>query len=134
MTGEKKEQLSGRRLVEKVVACMVDRKAEDIAVYDVSGLSTVSDWYVICSGTAPVHATAIAQSVVRRLKEHHTRPVYTEGLDAGRWAVVDYADVVVHVMIPPIRDYYSIEELWSDGTRLTAEQMPELEHALMSQE
>lgn len=134
MTEEKKEQLSGRRLVEEVVTCMVDRKAEDIAVYDVTGLSTVSDWYVICSATAPVHATAIAQSIVRELKEQHTRPVYSEGLDAGRWAVVDYADVVVHVMIPAMRDYYNIEELWSDGTQLTAEQMPQLEHALTSQE
>ncbi|MBD3241196.1 MAG: ribosome silencing factor [Chitinivibrionales bacterium] len=126
---KKEEQLSGKRLVEEIVGCMIDRKAEDIAVYDVTGMSTVCDWYVICSGTAPVHATAIAHSIVRELKQQHTRPVYTEGLDAGRWAVVDYADVVVHVMVPAIRDYYQIEELWSEGERLTTEQLPQLRHA-----
>jgi ribosome-associated protein len=111
--------LAGRELVAAIVSCMVDNKADDIAAYDVAELTMMSDWYIICSGNAPVHARAIAQSVITGMKRAHTYPVHQEGVEGGRWAVIDFVDVVVHVMIPEIRDYYEIEELWSEGRRLS---------------
>jgi len=115
--------LAGRELVDAVVERMVDSKAENIAAYSVENLATMCDWYIICSGTAPVHARAIAQAVAQTLKQRGTYPVFQEGMEGGRWAVIDFTDVVVHVMIPEIREYYEIEELWSQGTRLTDQEL-----------
>ncbi len=114
--------LAGRQLVEAVVSRMVDTKAENIAVYQTTGTYPVCDWFVICSGNGPVHCRAIAQAVLSGLKARHCQPAYREGLEDGRWAVLDYVDVVVHMMAPEMREYYDIEQLWRDGRRFEAQE------------
>lgn len=132
MTEASNTSLAGRELVGKISAELVDRKAEDIAVYDVHDLPTVADHYIICSGTTPVHGRAIAESTITALKKHHTYPTYREGVSDGRWAVLDYTDVVVHIMTPEMRDYYEIEKLWKAGTRLTEADIPVLAEGVFS--
>jgi len=110
-------RLSGEAIVTAVAAAMVDRKAEEIAIFDMRGVSTVSDWFLICSANGPVHGRALAQGIVSDLRDRRQAPVYHEGVEDGRWALIDYVDVVAHVMIPELREYYQIEELWHQGRR-----------------
>jgi ribosome-associated protein len=97
-----------------------DKKAEDIVVIDLRGISTFTDFFVICSGTSEPHLKAIAGEIEIRLREDHsTRPSAVDGLPASQWIVLDYLQVIVHVMRAEKREFYSLEDLWSDAPRLT---------------
>ncbi len=80
---------------------------------DVTALTDVMDCLVIASGTSNRHVKALADNVVTEAKKQGIRPIGMEGEDAGEWVLVDYGDVVVHVMLPATRDLYDLERLWS---------------------
>jgi len=112
---EKKKEapLAGKELVDVIVQSLEEKLAERIVVIDLRGAPAVADWFVICQGDNTSHTSAIADSVIGALKEKHkTSPWHHEGLEDGRWALIDYTDVVVHVMLPEIRKYYDLESLW----------------------
>jgi ribosome-associated protein len=111
--------LSGRALVDAIVDAALAAKAEDIVAYDVRALGCLSDYYLLCTGDVSVHVRAIAQSIMGSLKAHGTHPWCHEGVEQGRWALLDYGDATVHVMLPELREYYLLEELWSKGTRVS---------------
>ncbi len=93
-----------------------NRKAEDIVVLDVTKLSSVTDFFVICSGTSEPHLRAIVSELEDRLHEDHgLKPRAQDGADGGRWVVMDFFDVIVHVMHPEVRKQYDLEGLWSDA-------------------
>lgn len=93
-----------------------NKKAEDLVVLDVQKLSNVTDYFVICSGTSAPHLRAIVGEVEDRLaKEHRIKPTAIDGMSDGRWVVLDYFDVIVHVMHPDVRKQYDLEGLWSDA-------------------
>jgi ribosome-associated protein len=96
----------------------LDKKAEDVAVLDVRGISTVADYLVVCSGTSEPHLKAIADEILRRLKELGHRPHGREGYPPSRWIVMDYTDVLIHIFHPELRQRYGLEELWSDAKRV----------------
>jgi ribosome-associated protein len=96
-------------------------KAEDVVILDLRGLSEVCDYFVIASGQADVQVQAIAREILRGLREEGETPVGSEGVDQGRWILLDYVDVVVHIFKPEVRDYYQLERLWSDARVLTIE-------------
>ena len=100
-------------LKQLVVDTLEDMKARDIAVMDVRGKTAVTDYMVVASGTSDRHVKAIAETVAFRSKEAGEAPLGTEGLAEGEWALVDLNGVVVHVMLPKVRDYYNLERLWS---------------------
>jgi ribosome-associated protein len=118
VNSSKPRPLAGRELVNVVTAAAVARKAEALAVYHVQGMSTLCDWHVICSGNATVHVSAVALGILTALKEQGTQPWYHEGIGEGRWAAIDYSDVIVHVMLPQVREYYAIEDLWQAGVKV----------------
>ncbi len=96
-----------------------DKKAENIVALDLRGISTFTDFFVICSGTSEPHLKAIASEIEDRLrKDHNTRPNAVDGYPLSQWIVVDYGDVVVQIFHQNKRDYYSLEELWNDAPRL----------------
>lgn len=96
-----------------------ERKALDIVVLDVRGKSSYADFLVICSGTSDRHVQSIAELVSDTLrKEDRIKPVGTEGLREGQWALVDLGDVVLHVFHQFTREVYALEDLWSDAPRL----------------
>jgi ribosome-associated protein len=98
-----------------------NKKAEDIVVLDVHKLSSVTDYFVICSGTSAPHLRAIVGEIEDRLREEHcVKPIATEGLTDGRWVVLDFFDVIVHVMHPDSRKQYDLEGLWSDAKPVRA--------------
>lgn len=95
-----------------VVAALEDIKAKDIAVLDVKHLTTMTDCMIIASGDSNRQTRALANNVLEKLKEQGVDPIGVEGEDSGEWVLVDFGQVVVHVMLPFTRDYYNLEQLW----------------------
>ncbi|WP_353570566.1 ribosome silencing factor [Candidatus Albibeggiatoa sp. nov. BB20] len=102
------------QLLEIVNLALEDLKAQDIKVLDVREMSSVTDIMVIASGTSTRQVSSIARNVEEEAKKNGVRAIGSEGLDIGEWALVDLGDVVVHVMLPTVRDFYQLEKLWSD--------------------
>jgi ribosome-associated protein len=97
-----------------------NKKAENILVLDVRKLSSVTDYFVIASGTSQPHLRAIVEEIVSKLRdEHDLRPVRTEGATSGNWVVLDYFDVIVHVMHAETRSRYDLEGLWGDAKKVS---------------
>ena len=95
-----------------VVDALEDLKAVNIVTLDVSGLTDVMDSLVIASGTSNRHVKSLADNVCVEAKKQGMPPIGVEGQDAGEWVLVDFGDVVVHVMLPATRDLYDLERLW----------------------
>jgi len=89
-----------------------DVKAVNIRVLDVRGLTDVADTMIVASGTSDRHVRAIAENVVVKAKEAGRRPMGTEGRQDGEWVLIDLQDVLVHVMLPRVREFYALEQLW----------------------
>ncbi|MEP1469604.1 MAG: ribosome silencing factor [Halieaceae bacterium] len=95
-----------------VVDALEDLKAVNPVILDVTGLTDVMDYLVIASGTSNRHVKSLASNVSMEAKKQGMRPIGVEGEDAGEWVLVDFGDVVVHVMLPATRDFYDLERLW----------------------
>jgi ribosome-associated protein len=95
-----------------VTRTLDDMKAIDLAVIDVRGKTSITDFFVIASGTSDRHVKAMADTVIIKAKEHGEMPLGAEGVSEGEWALVDLNGVVVHLMLPKVRDYYQLEKLW----------------------
>lgn len=93
-----------------------DRKAVDIRLIRVDEVSSLADWFVLCSGLTDVQVRAIARSVEDRLEDEAGRlPLRREGVTEGRWVVLDYGELLVHVLTPQERNYYDLEAFWCHG-------------------
>ena len=101
------------QLTQFVVAALDDLKAINTVTLDVTGLTDVMDYLVITSGTSNRHVKSLASNVSVEAKKQGVAPMGMEGEDAGEWVLVDFGDVVVHVMLPATRDYYDLERLWT---------------------
>jgi ribosome-associated protein len=96
-----------------------NKKAEDIVILDVRELSSVTDYFVIASGTSEPHLRAIVDEITDRLREdHNLRPRAIDGTFQTAWVVLDFFDVIVHVMRQDVRDRYDLETLWGDAPRI----------------
>jgi ribosome silencing factor RsfS/YbeB/iojap len=91
---------------------LADMKAVDARVLDVRGLTDISDYMVVASGTSDRHVRSIADNVVRMARAAGVRPFGVEGAKDGEWVLVDLPDVMVHVMLPRVREFYGLEQLW----------------------
>ncbi len=99
-----------------VIGALEDMKARDIQVIDVRKKTSITDVMVIACGTSNTHVRSIAESVAIKAKQAGAHPLGTEGTSDGEWALVDLNDVVVHVMLPKVRDFYQLERLWGEGS------------------
>ena len=96
-----------------------NKKAEDITILDVRKLSSVTDYFVIASGTSEPHLRAIVDEITDRLRdEHQLRPQAVDGTFKAAWVVLDFFDVIVHVMRGDVRERYDLEALWGDAPRM----------------
>ena len=95
-----------------------NRRARDILVLDLEGISIIADYFVLCSGSNVRQVGAIAAQVIDELEEEGVEVVRSEGQDSARWVLLDYGDVVVHVFLESEREYYSLERLWGDARRV----------------
>ncbi len=96
-----------------VVQALEDMKAKDVVVLDVRGKTSITDIMIVASGTSDRHVKSIAQTVAFKAKEAGEAPLGSEGVEDGEWALVDLNGVVLHVMLPKVRDFYHLERLWS---------------------
>ena len=103
--------------VVRAAQCALERKAQNVVALDLRGISTATDYFVIGSGSSDIHVRAIADHVIEELRKENVRPGHVEGLESGRWVLVDYIDFVVHVFHPSARDFYQLETLWGDAPR-----------------
>src|SRR5579871_1173921 len=99
-------------LQDVITAALEDMKAVNVKVLDVRGLTDIADVMVIASGTSDRHVRSIADRVVEKAKSAGCRPLGTEGARDGEWVLVDLRDIVVHVMLPRVREFYGLERLW----------------------
>ena len=102
-------------LLKTVLAAVEELKAKDVVQIDVRGKSSVCDFMVIASGTSTRHVKSIADEVVRFAKKLDVMPLGVEGEREAEWVLVDLGDVIVHVMLPRVREFYALERLWSVG-------------------
>lgn len=107
-----------RDLLRVAVRAAEERKARDVSTLDLRGLSSVTDYFVLCSGTSDTHVRAIADFVSEELKRKGQRPFSLEGYREGTWVLLDYVDFVVHVFHQEQRVFYGIEELWADAKQV----------------
>lgn len=98
----------------------LDRKAHDVVVLDLRGISSATDFFLIAEGTSDVHVKAIADHLVDELKKDEVRPEHIEGLRGARWVLIDYVDFVVHIFHPQARQFYQLETLWGDAPKWEA--------------
>ncbi len=106
--------MQAEQLKELVVDALDDLKAVNTVTLDVTGLTDVMDFLVIASGTSNRHVKSLADNVCMEAKKQGQRALGVEGEDAGEWVLVDFGDVVVHVMLPATRDFYDLERLWAE--------------------
>jgi ribosome-associated protein len=106
---------SAEALLRQVHLALEDLKAKDTIEIDVRGKTSVCDYMVIASGTSTRHVKSIADEAVRKVKDLGVMPLGVEGEREAEWVLVDLGDVVVHVMLPRVREYYALERLWTVG-------------------
>ena len=104
--------MQAEQLKQAIVDALDDLKGVNIVSLEVSTLTDVMDYLVIVSGNSNRHVKSLADNVIEELKKQGQRPLGVEGQDAAEWVLVDYGDVVVHVMLPATRDFYDLERLW----------------------
>lgn len=102
-------------LRKSVIAALEDLKAKDIREIDVRGKTSIADLLVIASGTSARHVKSIADEVVKFAKQAGVMPLGVEGEQEAEWVLVDLGDVIVHIMLPRIREFYGLERLWTVG-------------------
>ncbi len=102
-------------LARRIVEIAEDKKAADIVLLDLSALTTLADYFVICSGGSDRQLAAIADGIVETLRDERVRPIGREGVAASHWVLLDYGSVIVHVFTPPERDFYQLEKHWSEA-------------------
>ncbi len=95
-----------------------DKKAEDIVIYDMRGITDVTDYFVIATAHSRSQVRAVVESIKKELKSIDIRKMGQEGNEGGSWVLIDYTDCVIHVFSPELREYYSLESLWGDAPKV----------------
>lgn len=115
-----------KKLAETIVKGIQEKKGTNISIVDLSGIEgTICHNFIICQGNSPTQVEAIADSVEEFARVNAgEKPVHVIGLDNAQWVAMDYTDVMVHIFLPEVRDYYSLESLWQDA-KIT--QIPDLD-------
>lgn len=104
-----------KEIAQKIAAAANDKKAKDILLLNMEGLSPVTDFYVVCSAGNSTLVKAIADNIEDKMAEAGVHPTHKEGYADARWVLLDYGDVVAHVFLEEERDFYNLEQLWADA-------------------
>lgn len=111
-------RLTAEHKAQRAARAAIDKKAIDVLVLDVQGLSSVADYFLVCSGRSTPHVKSISDAIREELKEEGSRPLHAEGQAESGWLLLDYGDVLMHVFLEDTRAYYSLERLWGDAPLL----------------
>ena len=110
-------ELDGLQIAEIGAEAALDRRANEVVVLDLRGLSSVTDFFVICSGNSETHVEGIAGGIEEKLGEQDAKPWHREGGRGSTWILLDYIDVIVHIFTEEAREFYGLERLWGDAPR-----------------
>jgi ribosome-associated protein len=110
--------MQAEQMRQEIVQALADAKGQDIKVLDVRQVTDFTDYMIIASGTSSRHVQTLADKICVRMKELGHMPIGREGEAVGDWVLVDFGDVVAHLMRPQVRDLYNLEKLWGDGARV----------------
>lgn len=113
-----KESKDGKERLLLCINASLKRKAKNLTILNVKEISSFADYFIICSGTSDRQVQSIAASIRENLKEYGIIPLGIEGESLGKWVLMDYEDVIIHVFYEPIRDFYDLERLWPDAPRM----------------
>lgn len=105
--------------LEMICKLLDDKKAIDVTIVELKDLTIIADYFVICSGRSNTQVKALADAVEEGMSKVGVEPLRIEGKQEGRWAVLDYGDVIAHIFYEETRRLYSLENLWSNGTNVT---------------
>jgi ribosome-associated protein len=108
-------QLEPAQIARLAVDVASDKKATDIVLLDLQGISTISDYFVICTGANPRQIRAIASAIDEKLSEYGLPAFHREGSPDSGWLLLDFSDIIVHIFAPKEREYYRLERLWSNA-------------------
>jgi len=100
------------------VEAALGKKAINIVILDVRGITSIADVFIICSGRSNRQVAAIAEFIQIELKKHGIKPISVEGKKEGHWVLLDYGHVVMHIFYEPVREFYDLEGLWIDAKRI----------------
>jgi len=103
------------RLARRCAELALEKKAADIKIFEVSPLTSIADFFVICTGSVDTHVRGIFEHIEDMLREENIRPWHVEGRERCQWILMDYVDVVVHIFQPETREFYGLERLWGDA-------------------
>ena len=106
-----------KELADECGRSALEKKAGDVVVMELSGLTDIADYFVLASGTSERHVLTVAEAIEHDMKEKGITPFSTEGFDTGRWVIIDYGNVVVHVFLESLRELYDLENLWIEAKR-----------------
>ncbi|MBS1269330.1 MAG: Ribosomal silencing factor RsfS [Gammaproteobacteria bacterium] len=104
-------------LKNKLIDLLEEMKAEDVQTFNVKELTSVTDYMIVSSGTSNRHVRSIAAHVLTEMRAAGVRPLGSEGAEHGEWVLIDYGDIVLHVMQPRTRDFYQLEKLWNPDVK-----------------
>lgn len=108
-------KLDGLEVARTIVDALEDKKGEDIVLLDLQGVAPITDYFVVCTGTSTRMLKALIHAAMDAVREKHQLKTKVEGTDMDGWMLADFGDVVLHIFSPLQRDYYSLEQLWSEG-------------------
>ena len=108
---------TAKEIVKKIVEGIQEKKGQRIVVADLSQIEgTIAHYFVICQGNSSTQVEAIAESVGDIVREQlHEKPAHVVGLERAQWVAIDYTDVIVHIFVPELREFYDLENLWQDA-------------------
>ena len=110
--------LTSKQIMDFTVKAIDSKKGKDVKVLFIRDISTVADYFVICSGNSGIHMRAVADEIDEKLSELNINPRGREGVNNDFWILLDYSDVIVHIFNKESRDFYSIENLWADASEV----------------
>ena len=113
--------VSAERKVQRAAHAARDKKAVDLRILDVRGVSSIADYFLVCSGRSATHLSTIAEAIRVDLKTDGVRPLHAEGRPESGWLLLDYGDVLMHVFLDDTRVYYALERLWGDAPAVEVE-------------
>ena len=114
------DSISEQHLHRRVLDALDDLKARDVREIDVRGKTSIADTIIVASGTSTRHVKSIADEVIKFAKQAGVLPLGVEGQQEAEWVLVDLGDIIVHVMLPRIREFYALERLWTVGDEAAA--------------
>lgn len=109
--------MNSEQIKEHVITALENVKAHDIRCIDIKDISDFADYMIVASGTSDTHVKALARNASDELRGLGVKPLNEDGADIGEWVLVDFGDVVLHVMRPEVRAYYDLEKLWDEDVR-----------------